>query len=299
MHVKDRVVAVTGGAKGIGKGLCERFHREGARKVIVADIDTDGAKAVAASISGAAYRCDVTKEADIVRMIDDVEGQYGPIALFCSNAGAATAFDPFKENAAGDGDDMWTLGWQLHVMAHVYAARALVPRMKARGGGYFLQTVSAAGLLSQIGSAVYSATKHAAVGFAENLAITHRADGIRVSILCPLGVDTPLLRALPTGPMSRDAIMSPRRRCRGRREGPRAGAVPDPVASGSRGLRQEQDRQLRSLDRRHGEAPAPYAGSVEGRQPSGSHGIAARRGGAPVTDRGGVDVGHVNRYLTI
>ncbi len=209
MHVKDRIIAVTGGAKGIGRGLCERFHREGARKVIVADIDTDGAKAVAASIGGAAYRCDVTKEADIVRLIDDIERQYGPIALFCSNAGAATAFDPFKENAAGDGDDMWTLGWQLHVMAHVYAARALVPRMKARGGGYFLQTVSAAGLLSQIGSAVYSATKHAAVGFAENLAIAHRADGIRVSILCPLGVDTPLLRALPTGPMSRDAIMSP------------------------------------------------------------------------------------------
>jgi NAD(P)-dependent dehydrogenase (short-subunit alcohol dehydrogenase family) len=209
VHVKDRVVVVTGGAKGIGRGLCERFHREGARKVVVADIDTDSTKAVAAAIGGAAYRCDVTKEADIVRMIDDVEKQYGPIALFCSNAGAATAFDPFKENAAGDRDDMWTFGWQLHVMAHVYAARALVPRMKARGGGYFLQTVSAAGLLSQIGSAVYSATKHAALGFAENLAISHRADGIRVSILCPLGVDTPLLRALPTGPMSRDAIMSP------------------------------------------------------------------------------------------
>jgi NAD(P)-dependent dehydrogenase (short-subunit alcohol dehydrogenase family) len=209
VQVKGRIVVVTGGAKGIGKGLCERFHREGARKVIVADIDADGAKAVAAAIGGAAYRCDVTNEADIVHLIDDVERQHGPIDLFCSNAGVATAFDPFKDNAAGDANDMWTFGWQVHVMAHVYAARALVPRMKVRGGGYFLQTVSAAGLLSQIGSAVYSATKHAAVGFAENLAITHRADGIRVSILCPLGVDTPLLRALPTGPMSRDGILSP------------------------------------------------------------------------------------------
>ena len=208
MRAKGKIVVVTGGAKGIGKALSERLHKEGAAKVVVADIDEAGAKAVAASIGGEAYRCDVTREADIVHLVSDVEQRFGPIDLFCSNAGVATAFNPLTENAAGDDNDMWTFGWQVHVMAHVYAARVLVPRMKARGGGYFLNTVSAAGLLSQIGSAVYSTTKHAAVGFAENLAITHRADNIRVSMLCPQGVDTPLLRGLPMGPQSRDGILS-------------------------------------------------------------------------------------------
>jgi NAD(P)-dependent dehydrogenase (short-subunit alcohol dehydrogenase family) len=208
VRAKDKIVVVTGGAKGIGKALCERLHKEGARKVIVADIDEAGAKAVAGSIGGEAYRCDVTREADIVHLVTDVENRIGPIDLFCSNAGVATAFNPLTENAAGDADEIWTFGWQVHVMAHVYAARILVPRMKARGGGYFLQTISAAGLLSQVGSAVYSTTKHAAVGFAENLAITHKADNIRVSMLCPQGVDTPLLRGLPMGPQSRDGILS-------------------------------------------------------------------------------------------
>ena len=208
MRVKDKVVVVTGGAKGIGQGLCERFHKEGARKVIVADIDEAGAKAVAAAIGGEAHRCDVTKEADIVHLVTDVENRIGPIDLFCSNAGVATGMNPLTENAAGDSNDLWNFGWQVHVMAHVYAARILVPRMKARGGGYFLQTISAAGLLSQVGSAVYATTKHAAVGFAENLAFTHRGDNIRVSMLCPQGVDTPLLRALPMGPQSKDGILS-------------------------------------------------------------------------------------------
>ncbi len=140
VRAKDKIVVVTGGAKGIGKALCERFHKEGARQVIVADIDEAGAKAVAASIGGEAYRCDVTKEADIVHLVTDVESRIGPIDLFCSNAGVATAFNPLTENAAGDANDIWTFGWQVHVMAHVYAARILVPRMKARGGGYFLQT---------------------------------------------------------------------------------------------------------------------------------------------------------------
>jgi NAD(P)-dependent dehydrogenase (short-subunit alcohol dehydrogenase family) len=208
VRVQDKIVVVTGGAKGIGKALSERFQKEGARKIAVADVDEAGAKAVAAAIGGEAYLCDVTKEADIVQLVTDVEQRFGPIDLFCSNAGVATAFNPLTENAAGDSNEMWTFGWQVHVMAHVYAARILVPRMKARGGGYFLHTVSAAGLLSQIGSAVYSTTKHAAVGFAENLAITHKADNIRVSMLCPQGVDTPLLHGLPMGPQSRDGILS-------------------------------------------------------------------------------------------
>jgi NAD(P)-dependent dehydrogenase (short-subunit alcohol dehydrogenase family) len=208
VHVSDKIVVVTGGAKGIGKALCERFHKEGARKVIVADVDEANAKAVAAAVGGEAYTCDVTKEVNIVHLVTDVENRFGPIDLFCSNAGVATAFNPLTENAAGDSNEIWTFGWQVHVMAHVYAARILVPRMKARGGGYFLHTVSAAGLLSQIGSAVYSTTKHAAVGFTETLAITHKADNIRVSMLCPQGVDTPLLHGLPMGPQSRDGILS-------------------------------------------------------------------------------------------
>jgi NAD(P)-dependent dehydrogenase (short-subunit alcohol dehydrogenase family) len=208
MKVTGKVVVVTGGAKGIGQALCQRFHREGAKKVIVADIDIANAETVATGVGGVAYRCDVTKESDITHVIDDTEAKHGPIDLFCSNAGAAVGFNMLTENAAGDPDDLWTLGWKLHVMAHVHAARALVPRMKARGGGYFLQTISAAGLLSQVGSAIYSTTKHAAVGFAENLAITHRDHNIRVSMLCPQGVDTPLLRGLAGGPQSRDGILS-------------------------------------------------------------------------------------------
>lgn len=209
MQVANRIVVVTGGAKGIGKALCERFHREGARKVIVADVDMSSAESVAAAIDGTAYRCDATKEADIVHLITDVEKRFGPIDLFCSNAGAAIGINLLTDNVAADGNDAWTFGWELHVMAHVYAARAMIPRMKSRGGGYFLQTISAAGLLSQVGSAIYSTTKHAAVGFAEILAITHRADNIRVSMLCPQAVDTPLLRSVPTGPQSQDGILAP------------------------------------------------------------------------------------------
>jgi NAD(P)-dependent dehydrogenase (short-subunit alcohol dehydrogenase family) len=209
MHVRDRIVVVTGGAKGIGRALAERFHREGARKVVVADRDVAEARAVADSIGAAAYGCDVGREADVAHLIADTEEKFGPIDLFCSNAGIATGFDPKKDNVAADADDVWTLGWQVHVMAHVYAARHLVPRMRARGGGYFLQTISAAGLLSQVGSAVYSTTKHAAVGFAESLAIAHRDHNIRVSMLCPQAVDTPLLRGVASGPQSRDGILTP------------------------------------------------------------------------------------------
>jgi NAD(P)-dependent dehydrogenase (short-subunit alcohol dehydrogenase family) len=209
MQVTGKVVVVTGSANGIGKALCEAFHKAGAAKVVVADMDADNARAVAATVDGAAFRCDVAQEKEIAHVIEETERQFGPIELFCSNAGIGGGFDPMSVNAGGASDEPWQRSWAIHVMAHVYAARHLIPRMKARGGGYFLNTISAAGLLSQVGSPAYSTTKHAAVGFAENLAISHKADNIKVSILCPQGVDTNMLRSIPKGPQSGDGDLTP------------------------------------------------------------------------------------------
>jgi NAD(P)-dependent dehydrogenase (short-subunit alcohol dehydrogenase family) len=209
MQVTGKVVVVTGGANGIGQALCETFHKAGAAKVVVVDLDGERAKSVADGIGGASFKCDVGREQDIQHVIEETERQFGPIALFCSNAGIGGGFDPMSPNAGGTSDEPWAKSWAIHVMAHVYAARHLIPRYKARGGGYFLNTISAAGLLSQVGSPAYSTTKHAAVGFAENLAISHRADNIKVSILCPQGVDTNMLKNIPKGPQSNDGNLSP------------------------------------------------------------------------------------------
>jgi NAD(P)-dependent dehydrogenase (short-subunit alcohol dehydrogenase family) len=192
---------VTGGASGIGRALAIRFAREGARGVAVVDRDAAAARGVADECGGLALEADVADEAALVGAIDRAEAALGPIALFCGNAGVGAA------GGVEAPDPDWQRGWQVNVMAHVYAARRLVGPMLARGGGHFLITASAAGLLSQIGSAPYTATKHAAVAFAEWLAITHGADGLGVSCLCPQGVRTGMLND-SSGPafLLRDAL---------------------------------------------------------------------------------------------
>lgn len=207
MNLGGKIVVVTGGAQGIGAALCECFTKKGAKAVVAADLNLADAEAVAAGIGGTAMHCDVSREDDIVRLIDDTEARVGPIDLFCSNAGIAV-LDPDWDNPASAPTEGWMRSWAVNVMAHVYAARHLVPRMSARGGGYFLNTVSAAGLLSQIGGGPYATTKHAALGFAENLAIATRDRGIKVSVLCPQGVDTPMLHGITRGVPDGDGVLT-------------------------------------------------------------------------------------------
>jgi len=208
MQVTGKVVVVTGGGNGIGRALCEAFHRAGAARVVVADIDPNAARAVASTIGGAAFKCDVGKEKDIVHVIEETEKQFGPIALFCSNAGIGGGFDPLSVNAGGDSDEPWQRSWAIHVMAHVYAARALVPGMLERKSGYLLNTASAAGLLASLGSAPYGVTKHAGVALAEHLAIQYGDKGIVVSVLCPQAVDTNMLRMAGATAASVDGVIN-------------------------------------------------------------------------------------------
>lgn len=187
MKLAGSVAVVTGGATGIGAGLCRRFKQEGARVVVVADRDVAGARQVASDIGGEAIGLDVARADEVAGFVEDVWNRHGGIDLFCSNAGIIS----YGGAEAADAD--WQRIWEINVMGHVYAARALVPRMVARGRGYLLNTASAAGLLSQIGSAPYAVTKHAAVAFAEWLSIAHGDQGIKVSCLCPQGVRTRML----------------------------------------------------------------------------------------------------------
>ncbi len=188
MNLRGKIVVVTGGANGIGRALCRRFAAEGPRGLLVADLDAAGAERVAAETAGVAVRADVAVEGDLRKLVEQATEKFGPIDLFCSNAGIAV--DGGEEVA----DAEWNRIWAINVMAHVYAARAVLPGMLARGEGYLLQTVSAAGLLTLIGSAPYSVTKHAALAFGEWLSVTYGDAGIRVSCLCPLGVRTSMLR---------------------------------------------------------------------------------------------------------
>ncbi|MDP7546218.1 MAG: SDR family oxidoreductase, partial [Alphaproteobacteria bacterium] len=193
MQIRDKVVVVTGGASGIGRALARRFAAEGARKVVVADLNEEGVAAVAGEIDGLAITANVGVESDIIELVKTTESQAGPIDLFCSNAGIAVHGDLDNSN------EEWQRVWDVNLMSHVFAARAVVPGMIERGGGYLLNTASAAGLLSQIGSSTYAVTKHAAVGFAEWLSITYGNRGIKVSLLCPQAVRTAMTAGLEDG----------------------------------------------------------------------------------------------------
>jgi NAD(P)-dependent dehydrogenase (short-subunit alcohol dehydrogenase family) len=203
MQVKDKIIVVTGAASGIGRALAQRFAKDGAKRVICADINGEGAKATADEVGGRAFTTDVSKESDIQQLIETVEAEEGPIDLFCSNAGIGYG------GGAEVPDARWQRIWDINVMAHVWAARHLVPRMAARGGGYLLNTASAAGLLSQVGSAPYAVTKHAAVALAEWLSITHGDQGIKVSVLCPQAVRTAMTAGNPDGVASVDGMIEP------------------------------------------------------------------------------------------
>jgi NAD(P)-dependent dehydrogenase (short-subunit alcohol dehydrogenase family) len=186
MKLKDKITVVTGGGNGIGRALCKRFAAEGA-KVVVADIETEAARQVATEIGGTPVCANVASESDVQLLVDTVLKKHGQIDLFCSNAGIGV------EGDCDVPDREWQRIWDINVMAHIYAARAVLPGMLARKEGYLLQTVSAAGLLTQIGSAPYAVTKHAALALAEWLSITYGDQGIKVSALCPQGVKTRML----------------------------------------------------------------------------------------------------------
>ena len=210
MDVRDKIIIVTGGGSGIGAALCRRFAAEGAEAIVVADIDESKAKAVADEMKGIAKPLDVASGEAVAAMVSAVEDRFGRIDLYCSNAGI---FVSDGDHVASATDEQWQRIWEINVMAHIHAVRAALPGMRTRGGGYFLITASAAGLLSQIGSAPYSVTKHAAIGFAETIAIAHKGDGIGVSTLCPQAVHTGMTASLGgpgvaglDGTLSADAV---------------------------------------------------------------------------------------------
>jgi NAD(P)-dependent dehydrogenase (short-subunit alcohol dehydrogenase family) len=184
VNVKGKVAVVTGAASGIGRAAALRFAAEGAAGVVVADLNRDGLAPVAEATSGLAVACDVSREADIQRLVRDAEARYGRIDVYFSNAGIVL------RGGLETPDEQWEKNWKIHVMAHVWAARAVVEKMVARGGGYFLVTASAAGLLNIVESASYGVTKHGAVAFAEWLSIAYGRKGLHVSCLCPQAVIT-------------------------------------------------------------------------------------------------------------
>lgn len=187
MELSNKVAIVTGAASGIGAACAHAFAAAGAR-VVAVDLNGDGARDVAVEVGGTAFACDVANEADINGLIADTERQLGPVDVFFSNAGVATGGDPLSTPI-----DVWNRQWQINLMSHVFAIRAVLPGMLERGAGYLLHTASMAGILTTHGNLTYAVTKHAVVGLAEWLSITYHDKGIRVSLLAPLGVRTPML----------------------------------------------------------------------------------------------------------
>ncbi len=201
MEIENKVIVVTGGSGGIGQALATSFINEKAKFVIVLDINFDnfelGGKKLISKV------CDVTNEKELIRIIDEINLEFGLIDIFCSNAGILSLGD--EQTSRED----WNKNWYLHVMSHVFAAKKLIPKMLKRGSGYFVNTSSAAGLLSHIDSVTYSTTKHAAIGFAEWIAITYGKQGIGVSILCPQAVETAMTKGRENEVSALDGMMKP------------------------------------------------------------------------------------------
>ena len=192
MDVAGKVVVVTGGASGIGRAMARRFAEEGAAGVVIADLNGDGAHAVAEEIgsdAAAGAACDVSRELEVSELLSLAEQRFGPVDVFCANAGIGSASDEQASN------EVWELEFGVNVLAHVIAARLLVPGWLERGSGCFVATASAAGLLTQVGAAPYSVTKAAAVAFADWLSVTYGDRGVQVHCLCPMGVNTNMLNA--------------------------------------------------------------------------------------------------------
>ena len=203
MNLREKVAIVTGGASGIGEGLARRLAQEGARGIVVADVQIERAQAVAAEVGGLAVRCDVSQEADSQSLVAATVARYGQVDAYFSNAGILG-----RPGGIELEDALWDKMWQIHGMAHVWAARAVVPQMVARGEGCFVVTASAAGLLNIVESAPYGVTKHAALAFAEWLRIAYGRKGLRVACLCPQSVQTDMVKG-DGGSARYDGILTP------------------------------------------------------------------------------------------
>ena len=204
MQIKDKIIVITGAASGIGKALAERFHQEGAAHLVLADLNQDALNAVAEPLNATAQVCDVSKEEDVIALVQTAEQAHGHIDLFCGNAGI------LRTGGVDAPNEIWEQTMAINVTAHMYAARAALPKMIERGEGYFLITASAAGLLNQVGSLSYGVSKHAALAVAEWIQITHGHQGIKVSALCPQAVQSAMLKELDddAGSAGVDGIVS-------------------------------------------------------------------------------------------
>ena len=203
MRISGKVVIVTGAASGIGRALALRFRAEGARGVILADRRAPPLRKLAREMQAPAVVCDAGREGDVVRLVEEAERAFGPVDVFCSNAGL------LAEGGVETPDALWSESWRVHLMAHVYAARAVAGKMAERGSGYLVNTSSAAGLLTHVDSAAYSVTKHAAVALAEWLAIRYGEHGVRVSVLCPQAVRTAMTEGREGEVAAVDGLLEP------------------------------------------------------------------------------------------